>query len=452
MMENESFEKRSQIIFERSDTDKINVNGELIGKIIGYRFHILIRDKAPLDGILSREDVELIYELYSSEGANLTQREVARYFPKYTFQEFKRILRAFNITKACSPIAPHQFEERDVEDLITITLQNKENNYLRRIEHERNRLIEAKFKETLKKYDDLRKEVEDFKCFLSDINIEFDLKIPIAHPDNPTDNTLLVYLSDMHIGADVSKYSIYSNEYNEKVVMHRMEQVINRIYELAIEFKCSNIIVCNLGDSLDGYNAETTRGGHILPQNMDNKDQFKNFLQVMIELFSSLSTCGIFQSIQYVVVDGGNHDGDVGYIANKALIASLEVLNPQIKSIIFDKFIDFFTVNKHTFILCHGKDAVDMFKNMPLTLNVKTENQINEFIDYNQLSGNIHFIKGDLHQSATTYGRRFRYKSVGSFFGSSAWMHKNFGLTLPSVDFDILKDDTIFETKLILYP
>jgi len=307
MMENESFEKRSQIIFERSDTDKINVNGELIGKIIGYRFHILIRDKAPLDGILSREDVELIYELYSSEGANLTQREVARYFPKYTFQEFKRILRAFNITKACSPIAPHQFEERDVEDLITITLQNKENNYLRRIEHERNRLIEAKFKETLKKYDDLRKEVEDFKCFLSDINIEFDLKIPIAHPDNPTDNTLLVYLSDMHIGADVSKYSIYSNEYNEKVVMHRMEQVINRIYELAIKFKCSNIIVCNLGDSLDGYNAETTRGGHILPQNMDNKDQFKNFLQVMIELFSSLSTCGIFQSIQYVVVDGGNH-------------------------------------------------------------------------------------------------------------------------------------------------
>ena len=142
----------------------------------------------------------------------------------------------------------------------------------------------------------------------------------------------------------------------------------------------------------------------------------------------------------------------MGYIANKALIASLEVLNPQIKSIIFDKFIDFFTVNKHTFILCHGKDAVDMFKNMPLTLNVKTENQINEFIDYNQLSGNIHFIKGDLHQSATTYGRRFRYKSVGSFFGSSAWMHKNFGLTLPSVDFDILKDDTIFETKLILYP
>jgi hypothetical protein len=157
-----------------------------------------------------------------------------------------------------------------------------------------------------------------------------------------------------------------------------------------------------------------------------------------------------FASIQYVCVEGGNHDGDVGFMANKSLEACLAVLNPEIEVRIFEQFIDYFILGNHTFILCHGKDAKDMFRNMPLTINDKIENQINEFIDYHGLIGDIHFIKGDLHQSATTYGKKFRYKSVGSFFGSSEWIHKNFGNTKAVLDYDVVFDDDIFESRLIL--
>ena len=48
----------------------------------------------------------------------------------------------------------------------------------------------------------------------------------------------------------------------------------------------------------------------------------------------------------------------------------------------------------------------------PLILNDKTENYINNYIDYHQIDTRkpIHFVKGDLHQSATQYGKRFRYR------------------------------------------
>lgn len=112
--------------------------------------------------------------------------------------------------------------------------------------------------------------------------------------------------------------------------------------------------------------------------------------------------------------------------------------------------MDHFNCKGHSFILCHGKDNTNMFKNMPLTLNDKTENQINEYIDSQDLTGSIHFIKGDLHQSATTYGKKFRYKSVGSFFGSSEWIHKNFGNTPAACDIDIIQNGSILETRIIL--
>lgn len=417
-------------------------------KITGYNFEILIRDKAALKGTLSRDEVDLMYRLYAADGANLTQRTVSRYFPLYTFQEFKKILRAFNITKASAPFAPHILEEKTTEELMALTMQRKENDYLKKYEQNKEQLHEQKYKELLKINSDLKQSVGTFKEFLSDLT--FDFKFETKQPNISNDITLVVYLSDMHIGADVSNYSIYSNPYDRDEVFRRMQKTLDKIYELASLSNAKNIVICNVGDSLDGYNAQTTRGGHALPQNMNNKDQFKTFISVMIDLFKNLSESGKFSTIKYIAVEGGNHDGDFGYVANKALEASLSILNPEIDVRIFDKFIEHAEICGQTFIFCHGKDAKDMFKNMPLVLNDKTENQINEYLDYNKLTGKIHFVKGDLHQSATTYGKKFRYKSVASFFGSSEWIHKNFGNTLAGVDFDIVNSDGILETRLLL--
>jgi hypothetical protein len=442
-------EKRAVVKIVRDSSKTIQIGSENVGQITNYKYKILVRDKPTIEGSLSREEVDLMFRLYSAEGSNLTQRSVSRYFPSFTFQDFKKVLRAFNITKASSPLAPHVIEEKPKEELAKLTFENKENDYLRYLEQNRTKLTEVKLREMTGKYYDLKQQIADFKEFIGDLN--FDIKIEFKKPEKTNEKTIIVYLSDMHIGAAVSPYSIYENEFSFETATKRLQRIYEKIVDLAVTTGATNIIVCNIGDTLDGYNGETTRGGHALPQNMNNKDQFKNFLKMMTQFFADISTSGFFSSIKYIAVDGGNHDGDFGYMANKALEGILGILNPEINVTIFEKYIEYFRVDNHTFVVCHGKDAKDVFKNMPLVINDKTENQINEFLDYNAIYGkNVHFIKGDLHQSATTYANRFRYKSVASFFGSSEWIHKNFGNTKAAVDIDIIDGDSILETRLVL--
>jgi hypothetical protein len=441
-------EERSKVEHLRDSSELVEVNNKKVSKISGYKFKILVRDKNPLEGNLTREELDLICRLYVSDGTNLSQREVSRYFPLYTFQEFKKILRAFNITKASSPFAPHMLEEKTTEELIQLSLQRKENDYLKKYELQKEKLHETRYRELLKDHSELKQGIANFKEFLSTLNIEVNLDI--VKPEKDTDVAIVLYLSDMHIGAEVSNYSIYDNNFNKEEVQKRMRKIIEEILRNAQTIGATKLVICNLGDSLDGYNGQTTRAGHILPQNMNNKDQYKTFISSMLYLIGNFANSGVFNEIKYYCVEGGNHDGDVGFIANQALIASLNILNPEIEAVVFEKFLDYFTLFGNTFILTHGKDAKDMFKNMPLTINDKTENQLNEFIDYVGLSGKIHVIKGDLHQSATTYAKKFRYKSVGSFFGSSEWIHKNFGNTKAVLDYDVVTPNSIFESRILL--
>ena len=93
-----------------------------------------------------------------------------------------------------------------------------------------------------------------------------------------------------------------------------------------------------------------------------------------------------------------------------------------------------------------------MFKNLPLTINDKTENYINEFIDSRGITGGVkktHFVKGDLHQSALTHGKKFSYWSVGSIFGASEWIHKNMGNSKAFCDYAILHNDGTFMNSRI---
>ncbi|MGL5690503.1 MAG: hypothetical protein ACRDD8_06735, partial [Bacteroidales bacterium] len=202
----------------------------------------------------------------------------------------------------------------------------------------------------------------------------------------------------------------------------------------------SKIVVCNLGDSLDGYSNKTTRGGHHLPQNMDNKEQFQSYIEEMVMFFDKLYTSGITNTVDYVCVGESNHDGAFGWAANYALgeILALRYTNTDVN--IFDKFIGHLTYGNHTFIFTHGKDDFEMMKNMPLNVNEKTINFFNEYINTNipDVAKNVHVIKGDLHQSNTNYCRSFRYKNVPSVFGSSQWIHHNFGNTKGGVDYDIV--------------
>ena len=438
------------------DGDEIKLlNGVQARKITSYYYNIKVKGNPDLIGELTREEMDMVYRLYSNmDGAGLTQRVVSRYFRTLSFPDFKRILRAFNITKSSHPVAPHIIEENTLEEVVDLIYRNKENNLFKKIEEERGKQTEKILKETQKDLVDLKAKFTSWKEVLNDMVIGDIEPFKIKKVSVDQENALMVYLSDIHIGAHTKEESIFDNEYNEKEYYNRLGKTIEEICEQHATFgRFDKIIICNLGDSLDGYNKMTTRGGHPLPQNMDNKEQYNVYIKGMQKFFDTLHQLDLTNGVDYMCVGDANHDGDFGYLTNKSLEIYLNLKYPDMNVRIFEKFIETVEYGDHTFILTHGKDKEDKKSGFPLNLDNKTENFFNDFIyNYNIETKYCHIVSGDLHQTSINYGKRFRYKKVSSMYGSSKWIHNNFGNTKAAVDYEIVPKHhgTILEGRLIL--
>lgn len=103
---------------ERAKTDVIRNSEGLINK---YTYNILVRDEKDFIGELTREQMETIVSNYPY----VTQKNCSAYFPYLTFVEFKKILRAFKITKD-SLFPQHLLEELDENTLAELALKAKE--------------------------------------------------------------------------------------------------------------------------------------------------------------------------------------------------------------------------------------------------------------------------------------------------------------------------------------
>jgi hypothetical protein len=158
-----------------------------------------------------------------------------------------------------------------------------------------------------------------------------------------------------------------------------------------------------------------------------------------MKLFDSFVFHDIADSIEFNAISDDNHSGSFGYSANRALEIYLNVKYPEIETKIIRKFIDHTRYGDHVFMLCHGKDREDLKYGLPLHLNDKTEKYITDYIDVHDLKGHLHFVKGDLHQAASEFGKRFRYRNVMSMYGASKWIHNNFGNTKAGISYEIIE-------------
>lgn len=428
--------ERTEILIKRNDE----------GKIEKYLFKIYKRDKDPFVGELSREDMEFIMHNYVNKGTGLTQKEIARNFAQYTLSEVKDIIRAFNITKADTPLAPHEVEEHTEEEALEIIRRIKEHTLTIKAEASEVRDLQNGYNRLAIENIKLKKQLETLSGIASSINVS-ELPTKLFRPidedgyfEEPpiTPVNVCIWLSDMHIGAWVNaEESLFGLSYDEGVVYHRLEKIAEKIREISETRGIKTLTICNLGDSLDGMDQQTARRDHILPQNMSNNQQLEIFVKCMTTFFINLKNNIECDNIQYYCVGDSNHDGVFGRAANRILQLTLEPLG--IKSTIFTRFMDFFSLGDLSVILCHGKDSKDMKKPLPVVVNPQTEVKINQFISTYKVPGNkILFVKGDTHTSALTYGSNFIYKSVGAFIGATKWSSANFGITLPVCDYSII--------------
>lgn len=283
---------------------------------------------------------------------------------------------------------------------------------------------------------------ENLKKLLSEDITPIDYSFPDV---NIQDRGLFVYGADKHIGALTKQDSIYSNKYNREEIKKRIVyKTLQNIKRTTNVFGImESLFIMELGDALDGFNQKTTgslRGTsqHTLPQQMNNREQHDFYLEVHKELFDQIVHQKLARNLYYVATSNSNHGGDFEYTAMKHLETYLNIKYPFIKTVVNYYPLNHFIYGDHCIIFGHGKDDEDMKNGMPLNLNDKVENYLNDYIRVNTLEAyNVSFISGDLHQSSENYGKTLRYKKVLSQFGSTKWMHTNFGSGSPGLSFEI---------------
>lgn len=267
--------------------------------------------------------------------------------------------------------------------------------------------------------------------------------IPVLLPESipvKEEKAFIFWSSDKHVGAKTEKDSIYDNEYNRNVFRKRMLSSLIPCQEAAHELgRFDKIIYADLGDSLDGWDGYTTRGGHKLPQNMNNVEAFNTYVEESLLFFETLISLDLANSYEFVAQVNDNHSGNFGQIANETLARILNLKYPQIKTTIFTKFVDHFQYGAHTFMLCHGKDSEDLKHGLPFIPTDKVSDWIREYIAEKKINTEYkHFIKGDLHQSNSFTLKWGRYKNVLSLYGGSKYIHNNFGNNKGGLCYDII--------------
>lgn len=257
---------------------------------------------------------------------------------------------------------------------------------------------------------------------------------------------IFIYGSDKHIGALTKVDSIYKNNYDREEIKRRLiKATLDEIEEwIDMIGTPESLFIMDFGDALDGFNQKTTGGlrgtsTHILPQQMNNREQSDFYIEVHKELFDILVEKQYAKDIYFITTSNSNHGGDFEYQAMRTVEEWLKVRYPFVKTKINYLPFNHFFYGNHCVIFGHGKDEEDMKNGFPLNLTEKVENYINDYINKNELHDKaVHVITGDLHQSSENYGKNFRYKKVLSQYGSSKWMHTNFGSGSPGLSSEVM--------------
>lgn len=239
--------------------------------------------------------------------------------------------------------------------------------------------------------------------------------------------------TDVHIGMDVNKdgYSLYDGAWNESEMFKRLEIFVNEIVKSQ---RSKTLFLNDLGDFMDGFDGFTTRGGHALPQNMDNQKAFDIGLKFKIQMIDELIK--YYSEIIVVNICNDNHAGSFGYIVNSAFKTYIELKYPNnVKVTNQRKFIDHYIVENRCFILTHGKDDKSLKFGFKAQIDAQQIEKIKNYIDeYKLHSYDIEFSKGDSHQLIfdLTSSTAFEYQNFGAFSPPSDWVKTNFKNTKSS--------------------
>ena len=228
--------------------------------------------------------------------------------------------------------------DRKRAQLQEMQLREKENDFLKAVEKNEVRDLKQLVIKLTKEQMKSSISEERLIQLIKETNKDYK-ELPVnINSSNPTYPILIIWLSDLHIGAYNAKYSSFVTlpNYDKEEIKARLTKIVQTFAGQSY----GAVYVVNLGDSIDGYNKETTRGGHQLPEVMDDKEISETYIECMMEFFKALKANIKSDEFNYLCIGESNHDGNWGWLNNKLLAAYLA--NEGVKSFISNFPIDHF--------------------------------------------------------------------------------------------------------------
>lgn len=273
--------------------------------------------------------------------------------------------------------------------------------------------------------------LDDVVSFIEDALAHIE-RVPIQRVKTGNKKALRAIITDAHVGMNSnSEDALFPFKYDESVFKSHLNILFSHIQnKVDANGAFDRIIIDDLGDSLDGYNSQTTRGGHHLPQNMSNKQAWKVYVENKLSTCIKIVELNAAKKYQFRNVGNDNHAGDFGWTANTAIKMVLERMYENVEYIVTNRPMEHFVYGDHCHILTHGKDKSLQIKNWDKYLTPKIANLIRQYIDHHEIKSRfIHLDKGDLHQYGYDREPRFDYTNFMSFAPPSQWVQINHGIS-----------------------
>jgi hypothetical protein len=235
-------------------------------------------------------------------------------------------------------------------------------------------------------------------------------------------------ISDVHIGMDTNKFknSMYADKWDSEEVLKVADIIYNKVVD---EQSSQTLVIDELGDLLDGYNAKTTRGGHSLPQNMTNEEAFD--LALNFKMYIADRLVNVYPNIIFNNVCNDNHAGSFGYFVNSAFKSIINQKYKHLEVNNYRQFISHYYTGDIAFVITHGKDDVALKFGFKPHLDTKQIEKIDQYCKQKGIykrAKRIIFKKGDSHQALFDMSGSddFDYYNYPALSPSSQWVQTNF--------------------------
>ena len=234
--------------------------------------------------------------------------------------------------------------------------------------------------------------------------------------------------TDVHVGMDTDKYgqSMYAVPWNREEIMKHVKIMVDTTIA---EKESNTLVVDELGDLLDGFDGQTTRGGHALPQNMTNEEAFDCALELKMYIADRLIPQ--YESVQFNNICNDNHAGSFGYFVNSSFKQICAEKYPGVIVNNHRQFMNYYYVKGVCNVITHGKDDKSLKFGFKPFLEPKGIEKIDQYCKQNDLykgGEQIIFKKGDSHQALFDMctSDDFYYFNYPALSPSSQWVQTNF--------------------------